>query len=178
MSLKSLIDNSATDKDTLHSYLDTYENLFQKKKDSVSNILEIGIGNKGGSLKLWRDYFKNAQVYGIDISNRNLEDGNRITHIFNTNASLFDTSYFKDKFDIIIDDGSHTLEDQCTFIEKYLPLLKDDGILIIEDVQEFQHTEIFKKITPDYLKSYIEVYDLRKNIGRYDDILFVINRNK
>jgi len=177
MNLKSLIDNSTTDKDTLHSYLDTYENLFKNKRDSVSKVLEIGIA-RGGSLKLWRDYFKNAEIYGIDICDRNLQDGDRITHLFNINASLFNTDYFQDKIDIIVDDGSHSLNDQCTFIEKYHSLLKDDGIMIIEDVQDIEHIEIFKNITPDYLKPYIEVYDLRKNIGRYDDILFVINRNK
>jgi hypothetical protein len=177
MNLRSLIDKRMTDKDTLHSYLDTYENLFKDKRETATNILEIGIA-EGGSLNLWRDYFNNAHIYGIDIADKRFNDVDRITCLFNTNASLFNTEYFKDKFDIIIDDGSHNLTDQCVFIEKYLPLLKDDGILIIEDVQDIQHLNIFTNITPEEFKPYIETYDLRKNIGRYDDILFVINKNK
>jgi len=177
MSLRSLINNRLTDKDTIHSYLDTYENLFKEKKGTASKILEIGIA-EGGSLKLWRDYFNNAHIYGIDIADRRFNDENRITYLFNTNASLFNTDYFKDKFDVIIDDGSHSLEDQCVFIEKYLPLLKDDGILIIEDVQNIQHLNIFKSITPMDFRPYIEIYDLRENKGRYDDVLFIINKSK
>ncbi len=177
MNLRSLVDNSMTDKDTIHSYLDTYDNLFKEKRDTATNILEIGIA-EGGSLKLWRDYFNKANVYGIDIANKCLNDEDRITYLFNMNASLFNTDYFNNKFDIIIDDGSHSLTDQCVFIEKYLPLLKDDGILIIEDVQDIQHLNIFTNITPLIFKPYIETYDLRENKGRYDEILFVINKNK
>ena len=32
-----------------------------------------------------------------------------------------------------------------------------------------------KKITPENLKPYIKVYDLRNNKGRYDDIVFTID---
>jgi len=39
MSLIELIDDSKTDKNTLHSYLDTYENLFNKKKLEKINLL-------------------------------------------------------------------------------------------------------------------------------------------
>ena len=35
-----------------------------------------------------------------------------------------------------------------------------------------------KSVVPENLKKYIQCYDLRANIGRYDDIVFVINKNK
>ena len=63
--LIDLIDNKRTDKNTVHSYLDLYERLFYKKRSSALNILEIGIKD-GGSIKLWRDYFSNAHIYGLD----------------------------------------------------------------------------------------------------------------
>ena len=68
--VKLLVDNERTDKNTLHSYLDLYENLFADKKESAKHILEIGIAN-GGSIKLWKDYFTNATIHGIDIINNN-----------------------------------------------------------------------------------------------------------
>ncbi len=49
-SLYSLIDNSKTDKNTVHSYLETYELLFNSKRKSAKNILEIGVQD-GGSIK-------------------------------------------------------------------------------------------------------------------------------
>jgi phosphoribosylpyrophosphate synthetase len=39
-----------------------------------------------------------------------------------------------DGFDIIIEDGPHTLESQIFAVQNYTQLLKDGGILIIEDV--------------------------------------------
>ena len=85
---------------------------------------------------------------------------------------------FKFKFDIIIEDGFHLLSNQIITLNKYLPLLKEDGILIIEDVEKIEDVEILKNETPEEYKKYIEIYDLRKNKGRFDDILFVINKNK
>ena len=66
MSLKELIDNSKTDKDTTHSYLDLYQSLLEKKSETATKVLEIGI-HKGGSIKMWDDFFINADVYAVDI---------------------------------------------------------------------------------------------------------------
>jgi len=60
----------------------------------------------------------------------------------------------------------------------YLPILKEDGILVIEDVQEESWLEELRLKTPDEFKDYIEIYDLRPVKSRYDDILFVINKLK
>ena len=65
MSLKSLIDNERTDKDTTHSYIDLYDKILAKRKETAFNILEIGI-YLGGSIKLWADYFTYATIYGLD----------------------------------------------------------------------------------------------------------------
>ena len=61
------------------------------------------------------------------------------------------------------------------FITLYLPLLKADGILVIEDVQDIAWLETLTQVTPDAFKKYIKTYDRRSVKGRYDDIMFVIN---
>ena len=43
--LKQLVNNAKTDKNTSHSYLDLYEKLLYTKKNTAKNILEIGIGD-------------------------------------------------------------------------------------------------------------------------------------
>jgi hypothetical protein len=48
---------------------------------------------------------------------------------------------------------------------------------VIEDVQDINWINKFKTITPLHLQKYIHVYDLRNVKNRYDDILFVINKN-
>ena len=80
------------------------------------------------------------------------------------------------KFDFLIYDGPHSLESQEKFIELYSPLLSENGILIIEDVQHINWLEKLKNKTPPHLKQYIKTYDLRKNKGRYDDIVFTIDK--
>lgn len=184
MSLKE-ISKQYTDKDTVHDYLDTYEAFFNKKKYQKINILEIGI-REGGSIQLWRDYFENGQVYGIDISPSNeiivksIINDDRITLFTGVNA--YDDNFVKNnvsdiKFDYMIDDGPHTLESMIYFVQQYSNLLKDDGVLIVEDVQNIEWIQHLTDKTPEYLKKYIKVYDLRKNKGRYDDILFIIDKS-
>jgi len=181
MDLRRLIDSSRTDKDTLHSYLETYENLFKEKRFISTAIMEVGVSN-GGSIKLWNDYFLNASIYGLDIMDMResikdiKDDYPRINLYLNTDAYKIIPQSFNKKFDIIIDDGDHSLINQIIFIKKYLPILEEDGILIIEDIQKIEDIQILTNETPEEYKKFIEVYDLRGNKNRYDEILFVINK--
>ena len=67
MTLEEIVDDSRTDKNTVHSYLPLYQNLLINKKETAKNVLEVGI-YLGGSIKLWSDFFINANVYGLDIT--------------------------------------------------------------------------------------------------------------
>ena len=184
MNLVDLIDNTKSDKNTVHSYLDTYQNLFKNKKETAKDVLEIGIYH-GGSIKLWNDYFLNAKIHGIDIMNidrisSHIKNNDNIILYTSTDAyneNTFNEKFLNKKFDIIIEDGNHKLDSLKIFLKLYIKILKDDGILIIEDIQEFDWIDKLKEIVPEELKKYIEIYDLRKNKDRYDDILFVINKN-
>jgi hypothetical protein len=60
-------------------------------------------------------------------------------------------------------------------VSNYVTLLKEKGILVIEDVQDMSWIDALRDATPPAYQPYIQVYDLRKNKNRYDDILFVIN---
>jgi hypothetical protein len=185
MSLLEIIDNTKTDKNTSHSYLSLYPKLLEKKKDTAKNILEIGIQN-GGSIKLWHDYFTNATIYGLDIMNENKlwdEIKNKDRIILYCSYNAYDTEKFKTtfldkdiKFDLILDDGPHTLDSMKTFIKLYSQIMTDDGILIIEDVQKWGWIDKLKEVVPEELKKYVKEYDLRKNKNRYDDIVFTIDK--
>jgi len=190
--LVDLIDNTKTDKNTCHSYIDVYEQLFEEKKNDINNILEIGIGepkeNKenGGSIKLWYDYFKNSIIYGLDIfdiSKINEEIINKERIKLFTSVDAYDLDFIENnfinnniKFDIIIDDGPHTLESMIFFVKYYLPLLKEDGIFVIEDIPDINWIEILKENTPEEYTKYIQVADLRQNKNRWDDIMFIIKK--
>jgi len=184
MSLLDLIDNTRTDKNTVHTYIEIYQNLFQSKKETAKNVLEIGI-LMGGSIKLWDDYFTNAQVYGLDLLPydrvwNEIKNKESITLHTSTDAykkEFVESTLASKKFDILIDDGPHTLESMKVFLNIYSPLLAEDGILVIEDIQSWYWIDVLKESTPDHLKPFIHVYDLRDKKARWDDILFVIDRS-
>ena len=186
MILEEIVDNSKTDKNTIHSYLPLYQLLLISKKETAKNVLEIGIGDFGGSIKMWRDFFTNATIYGLDIIHENcvideLKNNNRIVLYTSTNA--YNTDFFINnflnkniKFDFMLDDGPHTLESMIQFIKLYSQIMTDDGLLIIEDVQSFNWIYILNHIVPEHLKEFVKCYDLRKNKNRYDDIVFTIDK--
>ena len=191
--LMELVDNKITDKNTIHSYIDVYERLFSSKKENAKNILEIGMFG-GGSMKLWRQYFKNADIFGVDLVPietsqeyyglmYELNEDSR-THLY-TSTDGYDEKFIQEnfldadiEFDIIVDDGPHSLESQINCINLYTPLMAKDGILVIEDIQRPEFLSVLCNNVVDDLKQYIEIYDLRHRKNRYDDIMFVINLNK
>jgi len=192
MSLVELVNNSKTDKSTTHSYLDLYEELLSHKKHTAKNVLEVGIGDfgakNGGSIKLWRDYFTQATIYGLDILpiERVMDELiNDPRVILFTSSNAYDPAFFTHHFlnkniqcDFMLDDGPHTLESMKQFIHLYSQIMTDDGILIIEDVQSWDWIEILTNEVPDALKPYIQTYDLRHIKNRYDDIVFTIDKSK
>ena len=184
MSLIELVDNSITDKNTTHSYLELYHELLNGKKETAKNVLEVGVSS-GGSIKLWHDYFTNATVYGLDIIPLDimLDEIKNKDRIILSQIDAYDESFFYNnlfkkniKFDFMLDDGPHSLESMIQFIKLYSQIMTEDGILIIEDVPFWDWIETLKNATPDNLKEYIKVYDLRQIKGRYDDIVFTINK--
>jgi hypothetical protein len=186
MSLEQIVDNSRTDKNTIHSYLPLYQKLLINKKETAKNVLEVGI-LKGGSIKLWSDYFTNANVYGLDIMHiQDVWDGikNNKNIILHTSTDAYNNDFFINNFlnknircDFMLDDGPHTLESMKKFIKLYSQIMTDDGILIIEDVQSWNWIDILKNEVPENLKKFIKIYDLRPNKDRYDDIVFTIDKS-
>ena len=186
MSLEQIVDNSRTDKNTTHSYLPLYQDLLISKKETAKNVLEIGIYN-GGSIKLWSDFFTNANVYGLDIMNMNdvWEDiKNKEKIILHTSSDAYNNDFFITNFlnknikcDFMLDDGPHSLDSMKQFIILYSQIMTDDGILIIEDVQSWDWIDLLKNTVPEHLKQYIKIYDLRPNKNRYDDIIFIIDKS-
>ena len=193
MSLRQFVDYSLTDKDSAHSYIDSYEALFTPIRKKAKKMLEIGIGNfhekNGGSLKLWINYFNKIKIHSLDILGPErvvdeLKNNPRIKFYLNKNA--YDPEFHKNnflkpkkiKFDILIDDGPHTLDSMISFLNLYQKNMKKKGILVIEDIQDFDWINILKNHVSKKNQKYIQIYDLRNIKNQYDDILFVINRNQ
>ena len=137
-----------TDKGTYHNYLGKYQELFEPLKDKDLNILEIGIWN-GGSLRLWKDFFKKSYIYGVDIDPKRMIDTEDRVITFTGDAKQAGCINWwtemmrrNGQLDIVIDDASHVLWDQLAsffYIKEYL---NPGGMYIIEDPHVKKHPYI------------------------------------
>jgi hypothetical protein len=175
-----------------HSYSNFYFNLFNHYKDKVKLIFECGIGTNnlnfpcnmsangkpGASLRVWRDYFFNSQVYGADIDKNSLFKEERIETFYvnqldsNSIAKMWQ-AINKTDFDIIIDDGLHTYEAAITLFLNSFDKLKKNGIYIIEDVHILELNNIMEKLK----KFNPELIVLQNKNVKYQDNNLVIIRN-
>jgi predicted O-methyltransferase YrrM len=133
--LDDLAQKYGTDKQSSqHDYCRQYERILHPIRLSARNILEIGVLN-GASLKMWRDYFHSAQIYGIDINPECAQyNAERIQIIIDDQDSWTLLDKLQNiPFDFIIDDASHKSTDQIASFYNLFPLLKPGGIYIIED---------------------------------------------
>lgn len=120
-----------------HGYTHYYDMLFASQRESVRKVVEIGI-DTGASLRMWRDYFPNAAIYGLDVDPNKLFSEDRIECLLceqGSTGSLFDVSVrIGGGVNFILDDGSHRPDHQVTSAIALMPLLAPGGIYIIEDV--------------------------------------------
>lgn len=131
------------DKVMVHSYADAYEEYFSKIRNENIKLLEIGIGGEdkepgGNSLRMWRDYFPNATIYGIDIYPKQHLDGDRIKTIIcdqGDQKKLTTIANQYGPFDVIIDDGCHMAGHVLASLFCLLPHLSNQGYFVIEDIQ-------------------------------------------
>lgn len=155
LALRKILDTKGSDKGSKHQYDLIYANLLRIKKNEKISILEIGLGTnkadtpsnmgKGGfpgaSLKAWKEYFPQGVIVGCDIDSRILFQEERITtyELDQTSAASwrkFLAQVQINEFDLIIDDGLHAPFPNLSTIKETLPLLTNDGILVIEDITD------------------------------------------
>lgn len=127
------------DKSTrLHNYLDFYQEHLPGR-DFNGRLLEIGVMD-GLSMRMWREYYPNAEIVGIDIKDMD----HMHNHYWRVPESVqlvrcdgTDPEQTKKlgKFDVIIDDGSHYWGDQQKSFETlYYGQLNEGGVYVLEDL--------------------------------------------
>lgn len=135
-------------------YVDIYDKHFTSLRDQKLNILEIGV-QYGGSVEMWRDYFPHSHITGIDIDRMcKMHAGKRVSIKIGDQTDTVFLSQFTN-YDIIIDDGGHTMNQQQTSFECLFPLLNPGGIYVIEDLHTSYWPEFLDKAptTMEYLAS-------------------------
>lgn len=117
-----------------HSYTPFYYELFKDRP--VKRLLEIGV-ETGASLRMWRDFFPEAIIVGLDIDRQTIFMEGRIYTLIGDSSDAESAREFGNAapFDIIIDDGEHDPESQYLTWRNFFPLLEHGGTYVVEDVR-------------------------------------------
>jgi len=137
-----------TDKVTTHNYQQMYDKYFPVLRDRPVKMLEIGLGcdmsyGPGASYYTWLEYFPHVDLYYIeyDAACARAWAGKA------TGATIFagdqaDVAFLAKfiresggDFDIIIDDGGHTMDQQITSLTHLWKTVKPGGVYFCEDLQ-------------------------------------------
>jgi hypothetical protein len=153
ITLTELATKYGTDKQTSqHDYMKLYER--ELKTIEVNSLLEVGIG-RGKSLKMWREYYPDANLYGIEyfgceenVNVHSLYKGDDIKNltIFAGDSSKLETwSNVPYELDVIVEDGDHTPK---TMVDTFLlgfEHIKSGGLYFMEDTHVgFIQPEFYK----------------------------------
>ena len=131
-------------------YSPTYHSVLNPNRANVKRVLEIGIcGYRdipnnvvGASLFVWRDYFPNAEIYGIDNDGRFIFNDQSRIHTAQADAyswpsleqALGSMGLEHGSIDFIVDDAVHDPFPQVQLMNMLWPYLKPNGLYAMEDV--------------------------------------------
>lgn len=186
--LATLFNNYKSDKSATHHYDIIYDYIFNDLgRYNKLDILEIGLGTNnpeiistmgmkgvpGASLRAFRDYLPNSSFVGADIDRDILFNERNIQTYFvdQMNYSTFN-SVSHQTYDLIIDDGLHTIGANLNTLRFGLEHVKEGGWIVIEDIARHQ------------LKNWCSVdYILRQNYSTYmvkdnDCYVYVLKNQK
>lgn len=171
--LRELFTKSGSDKSTHHDYHYVYAPMLASPT-KVRNILEIGLGTNnmdvashmgdggkpGASLRAFRDFLPNAQIYGADVDKRILFQEDRIRTFFvdQTDIQSFgELARLNATFDLIIDDGLHSPNANIAVLLFGLRKIIPGGWLVVEDIDEAARPvwQVFSSLLPTGYKSYL-----------------------
>ena len=129
-----------------HNYTEKfyYEILKPYRLEKIK-ILELGVGDSGASVKMWKEFLPNAQIYLFDpfflthpntkVTKEELEALN-INVIIGNQLSREDLQKLEKygEFDFIIDDAAHVNDAHQITLATLFPYLKSKGLFILEDL--------------------------------------------
>jgi hypothetical protein len=136
-------------------YTVTYEKYMNEKRNENINMLEVGVCDKRfpyASVKMWKSYFKNVDFYAVDnfwghkIDDK-LDDIKKLNND-SVNFIYADQGSFEDwdeinqlfssesnKFDFLVEDGSHWPNHMMVSLWKSIKILKPGAYYFMEDIQ-------------------------------------------
>jgi hypothetical protein len=118
-------------------YFPVYEAHLAKYRNRPMLMWEIGVG-EGGSLQLWKGYLGPlAQIIGLDLLDKTECEEEQIAIRTGHQADPVFLQSVLDEFgapDVVIDDGSHMMDDVGATFAYLYPRISPVGVYIVEDL--------------------------------------------
>lgn len=119
-------------------YLPVYERHLERFRNQSIVFWEIGVAD-GGSLHMWQKYLGPfAKVVGIDIDPECKTHGNwQVDVCIGDQADTVFLQSVIDKHgfpDVVIDDGSHKMDDVCATFDFLYDKVQNNGVYLVEDL--------------------------------------------
>ena len=182
-----------------HNYTKYYYGLFKLLRYNNLRIFELGLGTNninipsnmgingspGASLRGWKEFFVNSDIFGADIDRDILFSEERIKSYYCDQTSpssimdMWDHTDLIKNFDIIIEDGLHTFDANICFLDNSIHKLGKKGIYIIEDVVIKDIEKYNKQIRLwkiKYPMLNIQLIIIPHKFNDYDNCLVVIHK--
>jgi hypothetical protein len=166
-----------------HGYTNSYNTYFSPLKDKKINLLEIGI-YRGAGLAVWSSYFSKGKIYGLDLCISEFNEGksyfekydknvfHNLKKIYSANSADSDAveKLKLPMFDIVIDDGSHSPENQYSTFCNFFKYLNTGGIYVIEDVKNPNRFYPLMELLKKHDSNTISYGTSITNLSQYSDI--------
>jgi SAM-dependent methyltransferase len=180
-----------------HNYTIVYNELFKDRRVDTLRVFELGLGTNntyipsnmgkygkpGASLRGWKEYFPNADIFGADIDRNILFTEERIKTYFCDQTEprlikmMWDEKDLELPFDIIIEDGLHTFEANVCFFENSVHKLAKNGIYVIEDIMRddiFRFTAKLREWSSVYPTMSFTLMQIPSLVNSVDNTIVII----
>lgn len=133
--LDQIFIEKGTDKSSLsHNYSPYYEMFFGPLRNEPLSIMELGVYS-GASVRAWKEYFPNANIFGVDVTYHPQINEDRVFMIEADLSKQEDIDRLSVvPYDIIVDDAAHRGDHQVACFRTLFQSLKPGGLYIIEDI--------------------------------------------
>lgn len=135
--LRELFDASDRYSVKWSSYFAVYERTFARFVGKGITFVEVGVAD-GASLAMWKAYFQNARIIGIDNNPAARELTTLGVEIFvgDQASEAFWNQFYETvgPIDILLDDGGHSNEQQLVTATHALRRVRNGGLILVEDV--------------------------------------------
>jgi hypothetical protein len=168
-----------------HNYSPLYNFLFSSDRRKEINLFEIGIYG-GGSIRAWKEYFENSNIYCGDVNREYFINEDRIRSFYcdqdsqdSINDMWKNNDLQKIDFDIIIDDGKHEFIPNYNFLVCSIAKLKKNGIFIVEDLTSETlrgFKQICHSLKDDFNLSLVECLEIKNASNKIDNNILLIQK--